>query len=302
MVAAVLGPPLPDERHEREDAALAAVVSPHDEDEVLDRHDDGQRPEDEAEHPEHVPGRRLDSVVAVEALAQGVERTCADVAVDDAQRPQAQREQLPRVEGPVAALLMAVLMAVVVSEVVSVVVSVIGGFGRMDGAGRRGRRRGRGLGGFGHAGRRPGAHRRSSWSGGRTLPCFRRRPHLSAVSRPPGSEKGPSGVKNRGFSPFRRLNGLSPGIPVVCMIRVRRGVVWTRAPAGPELGRVGPRDGGGFPCPVRLRRVWCAAFRASPTGASRRPPAAAGRPFRGPPCPAFKSPSKPSPPSSAAST
>jgi hypothetical protein len=41
------------QRHEREDAALAVVVGTHDHREVLDRHDDGETPEDERQQAEH---------------------------------------------------------------------------------------------------------------------------------------------------------------------------------------------------------------------------------------------------------
>ena len=75
------------QRQQREDAALAVVVGPHDEDQVLDRDDDDQRPEDQRQHAEDV-GRASTAmrVRAVEALAQRVQRAGADVAVDDAER------------------------------------------------------------------------------------------------------------------------------------------------------------------------------------------------------------------------
>ena len=52
------------ERRQREDAALAVVVRTQDEDAVLDRDDEYQRPEDEREDAEDVPGRRGDGVLA----------------------------------------------------------------------------------------------------------------------------------------------------------------------------------------------------------------------------------------------
>jgi hypothetical protein len=73
---------------EGEDAALAVVVGAQDEDAVLDRDDEDERPEDERQHAEDVGGRRGDGVRAVEALAQRVERAGADVPVDDAERGQ----------------------------------------------------------------------------------------------------------------------------------------------------------------------------------------------------------------------
>ena len=49
---------LRDERQQREDAALAVVVGAHHEDQVLDRDDERQRPEDQRQHAEHVVARR----------------------------------------------------------------------------------------------------------------------------------------------------------------------------------------------------------------------------------------------------
>ncbi len=57
------------EGEEREDTAFALVVGPHDEDQILDRDDDNQRPRDEGENAEHVRARRLDRVGAAEAFA-----------------------------------------------------------------------------------------------------------------------------------------------------------------------------------------------------------------------------------------
>ena len=58
---------------------------------VLDRHDDHQRPEDERQDAEHVVlGDRHRVVRAAEDFLQRVERAGADVAIDDAQRARAQ--------------------------------------------------------------------------------------------------------------------------------------------------------------------------------------------------------------------
>ena len=54
-----------------------------------------QRPEDQRQHAEHVVARRRDAVRAVEALAQRVERAGADVAVDDAERSQSEKSEIP---------------------------------------------------------------------------------------------------------------------------------------------------------------------------------------------------------------
>ena len=81
------------QRGQREDAALAVVVGAHDEREVLDRDDQHQRPEDERQDAEHVRLGRRDRVRSEEALAHRVERAGADVAVDDAERAEGQRQR-----------------------------------------------------------------------------------------------------------------------------------------------------------------------------------------------------------------
>jgi hypothetical protein len=75
-------------RHQGQDAAFAAVVSPHDEDDVLDRHHHDQGPEHERQDPEHVAlGQRQANNVS-ETLAQGIERTGADIPVNNTERGQ----------------------------------------------------------------------------------------------------------------------------------------------------------------------------------------------------------------------
>src|ERR1700681_1228101 len=74
------------ECQQRENSAFAVVVRPHDEDDVLDADDDYQRPDDQRENAIDVVGRRSDAVLQLEALAQRVQRTGTDVAVDDAER------------------------------------------------------------------------------------------------------------------------------------------------------------------------------------------------------------------------
>ncbi|MBS1246794.1 MAG: hypothetical protein H6R47_993 [Proteobacteria bacterium] len=70
--------------HERHDAALALVVSAHDEHHVLHRHHDDERPEDQRQHAEHVGRRHLHGVRAMECLFHGVQGAGADVTVHDA--------------------------------------------------------------------------------------------------------------------------------------------------------------------------------------------------------------------------
>jgi hypothetical protein len=72
--------------HQCHDAAFALVVRAHDEGDVLDRHDDHQRPEHQRQDAEHV-GRvdRHRMVRAAEDFLERVKRARADVAVDDAE-------------------------------------------------------------------------------------------------------------------------------------------------------------------------------------------------------------------------
>ena len=72
------------QRGERHDPAVSAVVGPHDEPGVLDRDDDHQSPEDERRGPEHVQcGDHARGVVVGEDRLLGVEGARADVAIDD---------------------------------------------------------------------------------------------------------------------------------------------------------------------------------------------------------------------------
>ena len=82
------------ERHERQRAALAVVVGAEQDDDVFDRHDEDQRPQDQRQDAEddlarHRPagGRGRDRFL------QRVERARADVAVDDADRAERERPE-----------------------------------------------------------------------------------------------------------------------------------------------------------------------------------------------------------------
>jgi hypothetical protein len=75
-----------DERRQRHDAALAVVVGAHDERDVLDRDDQGNRPEHERHHAIDVRTRGTDhAAVQGEHGLDRVERAGADVAEDDAE-------------------------------------------------------------------------------------------------------------------------------------------------------------------------------------------------------------------------
>src|SRR5262249_10944307 len=76
---------LEDQGEEGEEAALAAVVEPHDDEVVLQGQDQDERPQEGGEHA--VDGARLmrQAHFRTEASAKGVERAGADVSVDHAQ-------------------------------------------------------------------------------------------------------------------------------------------------------------------------------------------------------------------------
>ena len=65
-------------------SAFTAIVRSHDEDDVLDAHDDYQRPHDKRQHSEDIGFAWIEAVLELEALLDCVERTRSDVAVNDA--------------------------------------------------------------------------------------------------------------------------------------------------------------------------------------------------------------------------
>jgi len=83
-----------DEGHQRQDPALAPVVGAHHKHEVLDGDHQDQRPDDQRQDAQHVGRGHRNAVLAVEALADGVERARADVAVHDPERREGEREQV----------------------------------------------------------------------------------------------------------------------------------------------------------------------------------------------------------------
>ena len=81
--------------HQGHHATLALVVGTQDEGRVLDGNDGDQRPEDQRKHTEHVLAQRQHAMHIVERLAEGIQRTRADVAVDNSNGEKAKREQAP---------------------------------------------------------------------------------------------------------------------------------------------------------------------------------------------------------------
>jgi hypothetical protein len=81
---------LENQRQECQLSAFAAVVCPQNEGDVLDTDDDDQRPDDERQYAVDIRGVGSQSVLQLEAFAKRVERTRADVAVDDTNGEQRQ--------------------------------------------------------------------------------------------------------------------------------------------------------------------------------------------------------------------
>ena len=80
------------QRQHGDQAAFAVVVGAQDQQHVLDRDDDSQRPEQQGEHAQDVVGRRGD-MAAVEDFFEGVQRAGADVAIDDPEGAEGQARQ-----------------------------------------------------------------------------------------------------------------------------------------------------------------------------------------------------------------
>ena len=81
------------QRQQCEGTALALVVGAHRDEHIFQRHDDHQRPEDQAEHAEDVQGIDGERVRADKAFLHRVEGRGADIAVDDTDRAEHQRGQ-----------------------------------------------------------------------------------------------------------------------------------------------------------------------------------------------------------------
>jgi hypothetical protein len=74
-----------DQRHQRQNAALAVIVDAHRDRNVFDRRDDHQRPDQQAEHAQD--GRRIRAAAGqIEHGLQRIERTRPDIPKHDPQR------------------------------------------------------------------------------------------------------------------------------------------------------------------------------------------------------------------------
>jgi hypothetical protein len=92
------------ERHQGEDRPHALVVGAEDDADALDADERDQRPEDEGEDPKGVfRGERESVLGGREGLAKSMERTRADVALDDAQRAKGEDGQLASARSRVTA-------------------------------------------------------------------------------------------------------------------------------------------------------------------------------------------------------
>jgi len=77
--------PAGDQCRQSEDTSFSLVVGAHHDHHVLDGDDEHEGVDDEREHAEHVLVRRRDGMRSEEALFERVQRTGADVAVDNAE-------------------------------------------------------------------------------------------------------------------------------------------------------------------------------------------------------------------------
>ena len=91
------------QRQEREGAALAVIVGPHQEHDVFAGHDEDECPEQERRDPEHLRTGNAVAGGVHQSLAEGVERARADVAEHDAKRGKPERGKARR-RGPIARL------------------------------------------------------------------------------------------------------------------------------------------------------------------------------------------------------
>ncbi len=73
------------QRHQRQDATLAAVVGAHDQGDVFNRDDQDERPEDQRQDPEDFNDIDRYALEKLQAGLQGVERAGADVAIHHAE-------------------------------------------------------------------------------------------------------------------------------------------------------------------------------------------------------------------------
>ena len=79
------------EGQQSKDSTLALIVGTHDQEDVFDRDDNDQRPENHRQNAKHVFCIERKPVLGVEALTKGVDRACSDIAEDDTERGEAQR-------------------------------------------------------------------------------------------------------------------------------------------------------------------------------------------------------------------
>ena len=82
--------------HERQRAALTLVVRPHEEQHIFERDREEQSPEQQRDDADHILLHHATRRMGMgEGFAQGVERTGADVAIDDADGSQGQGPDAP---------------------------------------------------------------------------------------------------------------------------------------------------------------------------------------------------------------
>jgi hypothetical protein len=78
------------EREKREHSAFAAVIRAKNENQVFDADDEDESPDDKRKNSVDIFWCRGKAILRLEALAEGVERTRPDVAIDDTEGYQSQ--------------------------------------------------------------------------------------------------------------------------------------------------------------------------------------------------------------------
>ncbi|MCY1538537.1 hypothetical protein D9M68_740830 [compost metagenome] len=89
-----IGESLAGQRHQRQRAAFAIVIGAGDEEHIFERHGQRQRPHDEREQAQHLVVGLSDARADMHGLAEGVDRTGADIAINHAQCPHQEHRKI----------------------------------------------------------------------------------------------------------------------------------------------------------------------------------------------------------------
>lgn len=87
------------QRHERQDASFAVVVRTQHVNQILQRHDDHEGPENKRKNAENVVVTDGHGMRSEKTFLDGVEWTRADIPIDDAERRQAEKRDMSWIVG-----------------------------------------------------------------------------------------------------------------------------------------------------------------------------------------------------------